>query len=59
MSSLFSILIFQVLNFFTARVESLDKSVSVQEVVEVIKQGAVQFRRDRLKVVGVNIQRFG
>ncbi|KAK2149759.1 hypothetical protein LSH36_437g01034 [Paralvinella palmiformis] len=38
-----------VLNFFTARVESLDKSVSVQEVVEVIKQGAVQFRRDRLK----------
>ncbi|ELU06913.1 hypothetical protein CAPTEDRAFT_6632 [Capitella teleta] len=38
-----------VLSFFSARLEQADKNLSVPEVAEVIKQGALQFRKDRLK----------
>lgn len=38
-----------VLSFFTTRLEQQGNSLTVSEVHAVIKQGAVQFRRDRLK----------
>ena len=43
--------IFQVLAFFSARLEQHpDQTLSVGVVLDVIKQGALQWPRDRLKV---------
>ena len=44
--------VFQVLSFFTARLDHTDKNLSVEQVKEVIEQGIRQFRKDRLKVRG-------
>ena len=43
---------FQVLSFFTSRLDVAQRQPSVTEVNDIIKQGAVQFKRDRLKVKG-------
>ena len=40
----------QVLSYFTTKLDGLDKNMSPSEVLEVITQGALQFKRDRLKV---------
>lgn len=53
-SSNISFLPLQVLSFFSARLENADKNVSVPEVQEIIRQGALQFKRDRLKVSFIN-----
>ena len=42
--------VFQILVFFTARLEQNGKNISPAEVLEVINEGAMQFRKDRLKV---------
>jgi hypothetical protein len=43
----------QVLAFFSARLEQHpEQTLSVQVVLDVIKQGALQWPRDRLKVSG-------
>lgn len=43
----------QVLSYFTAKLEASEVELSVNEVLEIIKQGAHQWSHDRLKV-GVN-----
>ena len=43
-------LILQVLAYFSGKLEQNGGHLSPAEVLEVIKQGSVQFRRDRLKV---------
>ena len=43
----------QVLSYFTAKLETCDKNISVPQVLEIVTQGAMQFRKDRLKVSGI------
>ncbi|XP_041356321.1 dymeclin-like [Gigantopelta aegis] len=38
-----------ILAFFTARLEQNGKNISPSEVLEIINEGAIQFRKDRLK----------
>ena len=46
---------FQVLAFFSARLEQHpDQTLSVGVVLDVIKQGTLQWPRDRLKVTSVS-----
>ena len=40
----------QVLSYFTNKLEQQQKNLAVPEVQEIVRQGVLQFRRDRLKV---------
>lgn len=41
---------FQVISFFSSRLEQAGAELSVERVLEIIKQGAVALPKDRLRV---------
>lgn len=44
-----------VMAYFSAKLDQKGGNPSPSEVLEVIQQGSLQFRRDRLKVIGVYV----